>query len=163
MLITIAFPTLIPYHLWGESMHAAFWMNIARYAVNFNQLHIANGLLHHEHGLGTKPYDTRIDAKDTILWTICTMGEGYHNYHHVFPYDYRAGEFGGISDFNIGSAFIDLCAFFGWVYDLKTVSVEMIERRVRRTGDGSHWVVKSEVSSSEIENYLNEDDLCNNI
>lgn len=26
----------------------------------------------------------------------------------------------------------------GWAYDLKTVSVEMIKRRLLRTGDGSH-------------------------
>lgn len=128
-------------------------MNIARYAVNFNQLHIANGLLHHEHSLGTKPYDTRIDAKDNLLWSICTLGEGFHNYHHVFPYDYRAGEFGGISNANIGAAFIDFCAYFGWAYDLKTVRQEMIERRARRTGDGSHFISREDAmkESEEVE------------
>lgn len=164
---------MIPFYLWHESLHVAFWMNIARYAVNFNQLHIANGLLHHEYG--QKPYDTRIDAKDNMLWNICTFGEGkwinlsvyfkaehvnflsgYHNYHHVFPYDYRAGEFGSVSDFNLGAAFIDFCACFGWAYELKTVKPSMIERRVRRTGDGSHWMMKTDAFREGIWGYGDE-------
>lgn len=127
-------------------------MNIARYAINFNQLHIANGLLHHEHGVGRKPYDTRIEAKDNILWTILTMGEGYHNFHHIFPFDYRAGEYGGVKDFNIGGAFITFCSYFGWAYDLKTASLEVIEIRVRKTGDGSRCsMLKEENMNNEEE------------
>lgn len=36
------------------------------------------------------------------------------------------------------TAFIDLFAKIGWAYDLKSVAPETVERRVRRTGDGSH-------------------------
>lgn len=28
----------------------------------------------------------------------------------------------------------------GWAYDLKTVSIDMIKKRVERTGDGSHEI-----------------------
>lgn len=34
--------------------------------------------------------------------------------------------------------FINLMAKIGWAYDLKTVSQDMIKRRVLRTGDGTH-------------------------
>lgn len=65
------------------------------------------------------------------------VGEGWHNYHHTFPWDYKTSELGKYSS-NVTTAFIDAMAKIGWAYDLKSVSPEIIERRVRRTGDGSH-------------------------
>ena len=38
------------------------------------------------------------------------------------------------------TAFIDFFAKVGWAYDLKSVSKEIVEKRVQRTGDGSHNV-----------------------
>lgn len=66
-----------------------------------------------------------------------TFGEGWHNYHHVFPWDYKTAEWGNYS-LNMTTAFIDFFAKIGWAYDLKSVAPDTIERRVRRTGDGSH-------------------------
>ena len=62
----------------------------------------------------------------------------------MFPYDYRASEFGGLSDWNVGTFFIDALAKLGWVYDRKFATPEMIEKRVRKTGDGNHWLMKKE-------------------
>lgn len=39
---------------------------------------------------------------------------------------------------NITTAFIDFFAKVGWAYDLKSVSREIIQKRVERTGDGTH-------------------------
>ena len=64
------------------------------------------------------------------------MGEGWHNYHHVFPWDYKAAELGNYN-VNVTTGFIDLCAKIGWAYDLKSVSREIIEKRAERTGDGT--------------------------
>ena len=41
------------------------------------------------HYLGEQPYDDRLSPKDHLLSAILTMGEGYHNFHHQFPMDYR--------------------------------------------------------------------------
>lgn len=38
---------------------------------------------------------------------------------------------------NLTTAFIDFFAKIGWAYDLKTVSSEIIQKRVDRTGDQS--------------------------
>lgn len=65
------------------------------------------------------------------------FGEGWHNYHHVFPWDYKTAELGNYR-MNLTTAFIDFFAKIGWAYDLKSVSTEIIEKRVHRTGDGSH-------------------------
>src|SRR5436305_27705 len=65
------------------------------------------------------------------------MGEGYHNFHHAFPYHYSASELGWQNNFNPATAFIDACSWLGLAYDLRTVPDEMVEKRVARTGDKS--------------------------
>lgn len=67
------------------------------------------------------------------------FGEGWHNYHHVFPWDYKTAELGTYTA-NTTTAFIDFFAKIGWAYDLKTVSTDTIQKRTKRTGDGSHSV-----------------------
>lgn len=43
------------------------------------------------HMFGTRPYTDTNTARDNLLLAIFTWGEGYHNYHHYFQYDYRNG------------------------------------------------------------------------
>lgn len=65
-----------------------------------------------------------------------TLGEGWHNYHHVFPWDYKAAELGNYRA-NFTTAFIDFFAYLGLAYDLKTVDVNVIKKRALRSGDGN--------------------------
>jgi stearoyl-CoA desaturase (delta-9 desaturase) len=43
------------------------------------------------HMIGERPYSTSHSARDSWIAAIFTMGEGYHNYHHEFQWDYRNG------------------------------------------------------------------------
>lgn len=43
------------------------------------------------HTLGTQPYSDSTTAKDSALMAFFTYGEGYHNFHHRFQFDYRNG------------------------------------------------------------------------
>lgn len=43
------------------------------------------------HMFGTRPYTDTNTARDNPILAIFTWGEGYHNYHHYFQYDYRNG------------------------------------------------------------------------
>lgn len=70
---------------------------------------------------------------------IVSLGEGWHNYHHVFPTDYKTGELGNYGS-NPTTLFIDCMAKIGWAYDLKTVAPEIIKQRVKRTGDNTHQI-----------------------
>lgn len=81
----------------------------------------------------------------------------YHNYHHVFPYDYRSGEFGDIGHYNLSAVIIDFFAKMGWVYDRKKVSPEMIARRVLKSGDGSHFLSHEEAHKNGIYGYGDKD------
>ncbi|KTG06441.1 hypothetical protein cypCar_00040463 [Cyprinus carpio] len=64
-------------------------------------------------------------------------GEGFHNYHHTFPFDYATSEFG--CKLNLTTCFIDLMCFLGLAREPKRVSREAVLARAQRTGDGSHW------------------------
>lgn len=72
---------------------------------------------------------------ENIGVAIVAMGEGWHNYHHVFPWDYKAAEFGDYK-FNITTMWLDLFAKIGWAYDLKTPSRELIQKTMEKYGDG---------------------------
>ena len=43
------------------------------------------------HMVGRQPYSTEHSARDSSIMAILAFGEGYHNYHHSFPFDYRNG------------------------------------------------------------------------
>ncbi|KAI5308871.1 stearoyl-CoA 9-desaturase [Ascosphaera atra] len=41
------------------------------------------------HWLGEQPFDDRNSPRDHVITAFVTLGEGYHNFHHEFPSDYR--------------------------------------------------------------------------
>jgi len=43
------------------------------------------------HFWGSQPYTDKNTARDNGVLAFFTFGEGYHNYHHIFEYDYRNG------------------------------------------------------------------------
>jgi stearoyl-CoA desaturase (delta-9 desaturase) len=43
------------------------------------------------HTWGSKTYAKELTAVDNFILAFLTFGEGYHNYHHAFPNDYRNG------------------------------------------------------------------------
>lgn len=64
--------------------------------------------------------------------TLVTFGEGWHNYHHTFPNDYKAAE---TFDFmNWSTKLIRLWAKMGLAYDLKEASPELVKAVVKKLG-----------------------------
>ena len=43
------------------------------------------------HFFGSKPYSTEHTGVNNWIISFLTFGEGYHNFHHTFAYDYRNG------------------------------------------------------------------------
>jgi len=43
------------------------------------------------HVLGARPYSDQNSSRDSFFTALITLGEGYHNFHHTFPFDYRNG------------------------------------------------------------------------
>lgn len=58
-----------------------------------------------------------------------TLGEGWHNYHHVFPWDYKVAEIKNYI-FDFATVFIDFFAFLNLAYDLKTANINIVKKRI---------------------------------
>ncbi|XP_059046475.1 acyl-CoA Delta-9 desaturase-like [Achroia grisella] len=134
-LVCFILPTLAPVYLWNETWSNAFFVaTLFRYAFILNVTWLVNSAAHK---WGQKPYDKNIKPVENMSVSLFALGEGFHNYHHTFPWDYKTAELGN-SRLNFTTHFINFFAKIGWAYDLKTVSEEIIQTRVKRTGDGSH-------------------------
>jgi len=70
--------------IWGSLLLAGF----ARIVVSHHCTFFINSLAHF---WGRRPYTTENTARDNDLLAFFTYGEGYHNYHHLFQWDYRNG------------------------------------------------------------------------
>jgi stearoyl-CoA desaturase (Delta-9 desaturase) len=53
--------------------------------------HVTFSINSFAHTLGTQPYSDRNSSRDSFIAAVLSMGEGYHNFHHTFPADYRNG------------------------------------------------------------------------
>ncbi|XP_070490555.1 delta(9)-fatty-acid desaturase fat-6-like [Chironomus tepperi] len=146
-VVTIALPSIVPYYFWNESLLVGFGMNMFRYGLNIYQQIVGNSFLHLN---GRKPYDGSYTAIDNDFYNLVTLGEGYHNFHHAFPFDYRANELFGLAHItSLSNLYINVLAALGLVYDRKFASPQMIARRVTRTGDGSHPLSKAYLNDSK--------------
>ncbi|KAB0802333.1 hypothetical protein PPYR_04519 [Photinus pyralis] len=134
IMIAFVLPSIIPPLLWGEDW---FWsimaISVARYALSLNFTWSVNSAAHI---WGSKPYDRHIAPGENIWVSMVANGEGWHNYHHTFPWDYKTSEF-----FNVNSTarWIRLFEKMGWAYDLKSASKELIEKVAKNRGDRSRF------------------------
>ncbi|XP_036709245.1 stearoyl-CoA desaturase 5 [Balaenoptera musculus] len=133
VLMCFMVPTLVPWCIWGESLWNSYFLaSILRYTVSLNVTWLVNSVAHM---YGNRPYDKNISPRQNPLVTLGAIGEGFHNYHHTFPFDYSASEFG--LNFNPTTWFIDFMCWLGLATDRKRATKPMIEARKARTGEGS--------------------------
>ncbi len=84
-IIALGFPCLVAGLGWGDWVGGFLYAGVLRLAVVHHATFSVNSLAHY---LGDQPYDDR-SAKDSMVTAFATLGEGYHNFHHAFPTDYR--------------------------------------------------------------------------
>ncbi|KAG9509488.1 Acyl-CoA desaturase, partial [Fragariocoptes setiger] len=126
-------PTMLPHYLWDESFYNAFYVcAIFRYCFLLHATWLVNSAAHF---WGRRPYDATMNPAENPTVSCFALGEGFHNYHHTFPWDYATSELG--YKFNLSKIFIDAMAAIGWAYDRKVVSPDQIKQRKYRTGDVS--------------------------
>ncbi|GAO15657.1 hypothetical protein UVI_02019260 [Ustilaginoidea virens] len=78
------------------------------------------------HWLGDQPFDDRNSPRDHIITALVTLGEGYHNFHHEFPSDYRnAIEWW---QYDPTKWAINAWKMLGLAYDLKQFRANEIEK-----------------------------------
>ncbi|KAH9360458.1 hypothetical protein HPB48_013433 [Haemaphysalis longicornis] len=132
-------PTLVPMWLVGETFWNAHLVNgLLRYTVSLHMTWLVNSAAH---TWGYRPYDKHIAPTENPAMAFGLFGEGFHNFHHAFPQDYKSSEFGPL--LNPATIFIDLMAYIGQAYDLKTTPKHLIQKRIERTGDEKQHFLKA--------------------
>lgn len=81
-------PTVIPGLLWGDYRGGYFYAAVARLVFVHHSTFFVNSLAHYT---GAATYTDGHTARNSIFTALVTLGEGYHNFHHEFPSDYRNG------------------------------------------------------------------------
>jgi stearoyl-CoA desaturase (delta-9 desaturase) len=126
------FPTLIPFYCWGENPLTAFLLcGPLRVCVILHHLFTVNSLAHF---VGWRPYDREMRPTENRLVIYLSLGEGNHNYHHTFPWDYSSSEKKWWEFFNPATLFINFCELIGLAHDLKKPSNELVRQVVQRKG-----------------------------
>jgi stearoyl-CoA desaturase (delta-9 desaturase) len=72
----------------GRPLGGLLWGGFLRIVVIHHTTFFVNSLAHL---YGTRPYSLESSARDNWALAFVTNGEGYHNFHHRFPADYRNG------------------------------------------------------------------------
>lgn len=101
-IMGIVFPTLVAGLGWGDWKGGYVYAALLR-LVFVHHVSVGNGwrtvrscLLQSTfcvnslaHWLGETPFDDKHTPRDHLVTALVTIGEGYHNFHHQFPMDYR--------------------------------------------------------------------------
>lgn len=110
--------------VWGGLLFGGLWRIVLTYQATFS----INSLAHR---FGQQPYSTHGTARDSWLTALVTMGEGYHNFHHTFPGDYRNGV--RFYDFDPPKWLLAALALCGVVRKLERTPGHLIALRRLRT------------------------------
>lgn len=108
---------IVPYLIglsFERPIGALLWGSFLRVTLVHHATFFINSLCHY---VGRRTYDSESTARDSWFMSLFTFGEGYHNYHHKFPYDFR----NGISWFAFDPSkwFINILSLFGLTKNLR--------------------------------------------
>ncbi len=116
---------------WGDNFWNGYWVAGAlRYVLVLHFTWMVNSAAHF---YGDHPYDPTSWPAENPLVSLYALGEGWHNWHHKYPFDYAASEYGITKQFNPTKLFIDVCGFFGLASDFKRATGAWSKLKAVRT------------------------------
>ncbi|XP_076248274.1 acyl-CoA Delta-9 desaturase [Calliopsis andreniformis] len=135
IMMTLCFflPIMVPVFVWNETWYISIHAALIRYVWSLHATFSVNSFAHM---WGNRPYNRKVKPTENATVSFFALGEGWHNYHHSFPWDYKAAELGTYG-LNATTGFIELMAFLGLAYDLKTPKKELVDRITIKKGDGT--------------------------
>lgn len=86
VLMALVLPTVVCGLGWGDWRGGLIYAGVLRASFIQQATFCVNSLAH---WLGEQPFDDRNSPRDHVVTALVTLGEGYHNFHHEFPSDYR--------------------------------------------------------------------------
>jgi stearoyl-CoA desaturase (delta-9 desaturase) len=116
------FPTLVA-GIWGDFWGGFLYTSMLRQFLVHHNTFMVNSLAHF---WGLAPFADEHTPRDSIITALLTFGEGYHNFHHEFPYDYRnAIKF---YQYDPTKWVIKALSLIGQTYDLKVFDDDIVKK-----------------------------------
>ncbi|XP_046592300.1 stearoyl-CoA desaturase 5 isoform X2 [Neodiprion lecontei] len=132
IMFCFVIPTAVPVIFWGETLlHAILTQCFIRYVLILNAIWSVNSFAHL---WGHRPYNRVINPAENSIVSLVACGEGSHNYHHTFPWDYKASEWPYMR-FNVTTLCIDAFSKMMWAYDLREASPAFVQKVMEEIGD----------------------------
>ena len=109
---------------WESMITGVLWGGFVRAFICHHSFWALNSICHM---YGKKEFDT--GDKSTNFWLVAflTLGQGWHNNHHAFPYSAKVGLLRGQLD--IGWIILRILGHIGVISDLRCPSIETIENK----------------------------------
>ncbi len=160
LIMNIAVPAFLGY-LGGSIIAGLMLSGVLRLVLSQHVTWLINSIAHM---WGRQPYSDKSSARDNPYLALVTYGEGYHNYHHTFQWDYR----NGIRwwHFDPTKWLILACSWIGLTSDLKRVPALVIEsarlemqyqhatQRCSSLANADKWRARIEAEYHELKNTL---------
>jgi len=86
LVVGFFLPCALSGYLWGDWRGGFYFVCLLRLFCVHHSTFCVNSIAHY---LGETTYDDKHTPRDHFLTALLTLGEGYHNFHHQFPMDYR--------------------------------------------------------------------------
>ncbi|KAB8237673.1 hypothetical protein ETB97_008006 [Aspergillus alliaceus] len=86
LFMGLALPMLVAGFGWDDWWGGFIYAGILRIFFVQQATFCVNSIAH---WLGDQPFDDHNSPRDHVITAMVTLGEGYHNFHHEFPSDYR--------------------------------------------------------------------------
>jgi stearoyl-CoA desaturase (Delta-9 desaturase) len=115
-LFCFLIPTVYGWWSWDSMWIGYFYFGVLRWILLLHATWCVNSVAHM---WGTTPYNTKLSSRQNTVTSLVAMGEGWHNYHHAYPYDYRASEFNWYSEWNPTTIFIEGLRTVGLVWNTR--------------------------------------------
>ena len=142
-------PALIAW-LWNDPIGGLIIAGVMRMVLNHHFTFCINSVCHI---FGERSYSVEQTARDNWITALLTYGEGFHNFHHQFPLDYRNGI--RFYHYDPSKWLIRSLNFLGLAHDLRKIS-EGHMTRYRLRADEQFFSINFKQSSEILLAYITE-------
>jgi stearoyl-CoA desaturase (delta-9 desaturase) len=120
LVVGLLVPTLLG-SLWGDALGGFLYGGYVSRILIWHSTWFINSLAH---AWGDQEFSHENTSRGNLILALLTFGEGFHNFHHQFPRDYRNGIRN--HDWDPTKWLIAGLSYLGLAFDLKKVPEDII-------------------------------------
>lgn len=109
-------PAIYAHYKYNDFWTGFFVLGCLRWCICLNATWTVNSTAHI---WGDRRYNVNGNPCESTFTSLVAMGEGWHDWHHRYPFDYATAEGGVWEQYNPSKLLIDIAAFLGMAWDLR--------------------------------------------